>query len=315
MILHDHNNGRYITGCNRPGEAAIRLEILKSKRLKMQSKITFLLLLCALTLNSAPVSAGTLLVTDIKSYPKMAEQLKSLQDQTLELKDQTGKLGKLQHEVERYQKKLEQFYTQTKRISRDFEAIYSDIENGNTGRLSGRMQVFVEELTDIDTNLDGYSVGILTEDYDWQTGYQTKFDIQEQYKKTLRDSRRKQAEVHNAMDELKDFEGEIGKTHNLKESAAVRNSLLLTIVKNTHAMTGLLAKQQELEALSKYTGYSPELRALFKNAREEASREGRVYRDTPADRIRARGGIPTAEMTPFQKRCMLPWGTIKDYCE
>ncbi|MBA1446876.1 MAG: hypothetical protein FE835_18645 [Gammaproteobacteria bacterium] len=282
----------------------------------MKTKTKFFTILLAVILQYASVSAvfgfGGV-VTDPGSYTHMIDQLREAQNLLKETIRQTDALVGMKDQLTRYQKDLERSFRQSDKFGLDFEAILRDITAGETADYVGRRRVVVDGVEEIDTNLDGMSVGLLTQDFDWMDGRHTQSEIQEIYKKAIREARVQRIAVKNRMEELGDIEGQIGMTRNLKESAAHRNRLLFNIEKNTAAMIGLLAKQQELEALSQYTGYSARMKKIFKRAR--AKRSGKKYTNTPADRIRARGGIPTAELTPFQKRCMMPWGTLIEHCE
>ena len=263
----------------------------------MKRILRFAALLATLALPSAPVSA-TMVVTDPGSYAHFINDLKESQTQTMELIKQAENLMAMKKEVARYQREMERMFKQTGKFSIDFEKILEDINSGRGGNYGGRVKVYVEDVRDIDSNLDGFSVGLLTKDYEWMNSNQTVSGMQRFYKKTIRDARVKQAAVKNRIEELDELAEDIGKSHNLKESAAVRNRMLHGIERNTASMIALLAKQQELEALSKYTGYSEALKALFEREKKKSAAKGKRFSDSPADRLRARGMVPWAEKTP-----------------
>jgi len=282
----------------------------------MKLNIKYIAIIGALLFNSAPASAfmgvGDV-VTDPGAYTHFIEAAGADAERLKELVEQTKTLSTLRREVAKYQRSLERSYSQYKKRGLDFDAILKDIKDGKRNR-SGRERVIIDEINEIDANLDGLIVG-KHDAYGWEDGFKTQFDIQELYKKRIRDGRIKAVEVQNQLEDLESLRGDIGRTSNLKESAALRNKLLFQINENTLKMTTLLAVQQEQEALAKYTGYSAKLRAAFAEAAEDRKKSTKKGQrdDSAAGRFERRTGVNWHKLTPQQQGCwMIPFATIND---
>lgn len=291
--------------------------------MKLNSKI--LLLAAAISLPSAPVSAflgvGDV-VTDpgsyghyIKQFEQSVKQAKIALDNLKVAGETLDKVDELSGIVGKYQQALQRPYSMLKHVGLDFDDILYDIDRGMAGALGDDARVVVKEILDIDTNMDGLTVGLMDEK-PWMTGYKTRFDMQEQYRKTMRQMRIKQGQVDQRKKELDKLAEEVGNTANMKESAALRNRLLVNINEGQQEVIKLLASAQEAEALSKYTGYSEEQRRKFEAAAKaravnpDASWENT---NTQADRLRARGIIPWNDRTPWQKKCLMPGGRVNSF--